>query len=70
MVEKSFKLVQADPYLEPFEDNIRARYDMTHKWIENIEKNEGSLEVFSRGYEKYGFQVQSVRADSHRHVQS
>ena len=60
ITDKQFKLVREDPYLEPFQDNIQARYDITQQWIQNIEKNEGSLEAFSRGYEKFGFQVKQV----------
>lgn len=33
---------------------------MTQKWIRNIEQNEGSLDNFSKGYEKYGFKIHSV----------
>lgn len=57
-------MVKDDPYLEPFEESIQKRYDLAQSWIQNIEKNESSLESFSRGYEKYGFQVQQVRFSS------
>ena len=55
-----FQMIKNDPYLEPFEESIRKRFNQTKQWIETIEKNEGSLDQFSKGYEKYGFQVQNV----------
>lgn len=58
--QQPFQMVKSDPYLEPFQDSIQSRYDMTQKWIRNIEQNEGSLDNFSKGYEKYGFKIHSV----------
>ncbi|BFZ65057.1 alpha-1,4-glucan branching enzyme [Saitoella coloradoensis] len=46
-----------DPWLKPFTDSIRHRYDECQKWIKNIDQSEGGLEKFSRGYEKFGFIV-------------
>lgn len=57
----AFKMIRDDPYLEPFEEPIQARFDLTQKWIKDIERNEGSLDSFSKGYEKYGFHVRPVR---------
>ncbi|GAO49934.1 hypothetical protein G7K_4070-t1 [Saitoella complicata NRRL Y-17804] len=48
-----------DPWLKPFTDSIRHRYDECQKWIKNIDQSEGGLEKFSRGYEMFGFIVKS-----------
>lgn len=56
-----FQMIKDDPYLEPFEESIVKRYQQAQTWIKNIEEAEGSLDAFSKGYEKYGFHIQSVR---------
>ncbi|CCG84122.1 protein of unknown function [Taphrina deformans PYCC 5710] len=61
-----FQMIKNDPYLEPYEERIQKRYEQTQEWIRNIEKNEGSLEEFSRGYEKFGFQVQKSGANAYQ----
>lgn len=66
----TFQMVKNDPYLEPFQDSIKARFDTAQKWIENIEQNEGSLENFSKGYEKYGFNIQWVCPNRASHPHS
>lgn len=50
-VEKSFTI---DGYLRDHEVEIRRRYSTFHKLVKKIEDNEGSLEAFTRGYEKFG----------------
>lgn len=55
-----FRMVKDDPYLEPFQGGINARYALAQKWITAIESNEGSLDAFSRSYEQRGFHVLKV----------
>ena len=50
-------VVQLDPWLSPFKDALRSRYSHAQKWIKTIEETEGGLEKFSRGFEKFGFNV-------------
>lgn len=47
-----------DPWLEPWKQELRDRFSKAQRWISDIDRNEGGLEKFSRGYEKFGFQVQ------------
>lgn len=53
------ELIKTDPYLEPFKDTIKSRYSKAQQWMKNIQDNEGGLDKFSRGYEKFGFTVAS-----------
>ncbi len=48
-------LVDLDPWLEPYSDALRHRYKKYRSTLEEIEKNESSLEAFSQGHEYYGF---------------
>eukprot|EP00128_Syssomonas_multiformis_P008502 Colp12_sorted_trinity150504_noHs@6785 len=48
-------LLQLDPYLSPFYPRIAHRYHNYERLRHEIEKHEGSLEKFSRGYEFMGF---------------
>jgi len=41
-------VVQLDPWLAPFKDSLRARYNKAQEWITAIDKSEGGLEKFSR----------------------
>lgn len=50
-------VVELDPWLSPFKDALRKRYSKARNWISDIEKSEGGLEKFSRGTEKFGFNV-------------
>ncbi|OQN99555.1 1,4-alpha-glucan-branching enzyme [Cryoendolithus antarcticus] len=52
-------VVQLDGYLEPFKPQLRSRFSKAQKWINDIDKSEGGLEKFSRGYERYGFNISS-----------
>ncbi|KAF2826395.1 alpha-glucan branching enzyme [Ophiobolus disseminans] len=52
-------IIQLDGYLEPFRDALKSRFAKAKQWIKTIDETEGGLEKFSRGYEKYGFQVQA-----------
>ncbi|KAI9763578.1 MAG: alpha-1,4-glucan branching enzyme [Candelina submexicana] len=50
-------VIQLDPWLSPFRDALRSRYSHAQKWIKTIDETEGGLEKFSRGREKFGFNV-------------
>ncbi|KAI7765038.1 hypothetical protein LZL87_005751 [Fusarium oxysporum] len=50
-------VVKLDPWLEPFSEALRRRFSKTQDWIKTINDTEGGLEKFSRGTEKFGFNV-------------
>ncbi|RAL66501.1 hypothetical protein DID88_006191 [Monilinia fructigena] len=50
-------VVQLDPWLEPFKDSLKHRFSKAQGWIKTIDDAEGGLEKFSRGTEKFGFNV-------------
>ncbi|KAL4950642.1 1,4-alpha-glucan-branching enzyme [Aspergillus filifer] len=50
-------IIDLDPWLEPFRDAIKRRYNYVESWIKTVDEAEGGLEQFSRGYEKFGFNV-------------
>ena len=41
-------VVQLDPWLSPFKEPLRNRYNQAQKWIKTINDTEGGLEKFSR----------------------
>ncbi|KAK8672161.1 hypothetical protein V6N13_110534 [Hibiscus sabdariffa] len=49
------KVYEIDPLLLDFRDHIDYRYAQYKRMRKEIDKYEGGLEVFSRGYEKLGF---------------
>ncbi|KAK4481161.1 hypothetical protein RD792_012042 [Penstemon davidsonii] len=49
------KIYEIDPLLSNHREHLDYRYGQYKKLREAIEKHEGGLEVFSRGYEKFGF---------------
>ncbi|KAH7100630.1 glycoside hydrolase [Auriculariales sp. MPI-PUGE-AT-0066] len=51
-------LLKRDPWLEPFVGSISHRYDLFSKWKAEIERTEGGYEQFSKGYQRFGFNVQ------------
>ncbi|XP_013380522.1 1,4-alpha-glucan-branching enzyme isoform X2 [Lingula anatina] len=53
-VPKIDTLFELDGYLKPQEREIRRRYGCFQKTLENIERTEGSIGNFSKGYEWYG----------------
>ncbi|KAK3672890.1 alpha-1,4-glucan branching enzyme [Recurvomyces mirabilis] len=50
-------ICQLDPYLDPYKASLRSRFSKAQQWIKTINDNEGGLENFSRGYEKFGFLI-------------
>lgn len=49
------KIYELDPYLKTHRDHLDYRFEQYKKKRELIDKFEGGLEAFSRGYEKMGF---------------
>jgi len=50
-------VIQLDPWLGPFKDSLKHRFSKAQHWITTINETEGGLEKFSRGTEKFGFNV-------------
>ncbi|GAB0132005.1 hypothetical protein EsDP_00000456 [Epichloe bromicola] len=59
-------VVKLDPWLEPFSEPLRRRYAKANEWIRTIEANEGGLEKFTRGFEKFGLNVNSDNSVTYR----
>ncbi|RZC33275.1 1,4-alpha-glucan-branching enzyme [Asbolus verrucosus] len=51
-------LLSRDPYLKPYEKEIRRRYGCFKDLIESIEENGGGLDNFTQGYKYFGLNVQ------------
>ena len=56
-VQDGTDVVKVDPWLEPYSDALRHRYNGFRTWVDTLNKHEGGLAKFSRGYEKMGFIV-------------
>ncbi|KAL2828567.1 1,4-alpha-glucan-branching enzyme [Aspergillus pseudoustus] len=52
-------IIDLDPWLEPFREAIQRRYRYVESWVKTVDETEGGLDKFSKGYEKYGFNVSS-----------
>ncbi|KAL3488875.1 1,4-alpha-glucan-branching enzyme [Aspergillus germanicus] len=50
-------IIDLDPWLEPFREAIQRRYKYVESWINTVDETEGGLDKFSKGYEKYGFNI-------------
>ncbi|CAL9102190.1 unnamed protein product [Musa acuminata var. zebrina] len=50
------RIYEIDPSLKGYRVHLDYRYNQYKKMREMIDQYEGGLEVFSRGYEKFGFQ--------------
>ena len=53
-----YKIIRDDPWLEPYEGGIDARVQLCQRWIDQVRTNEGGLDQFSKGYERFGFHVE------------
>jgi len=51
-------VIANDPWLEPFAGSLRERYSQFQKWKHIIEENEGGYDKFSKGYLRFGLNVQ------------
>ncbi|KAG5553363.1 hypothetical protein RHGRI_011290 [Rhododendron griersonianum] len=49
------RIYEIDPLLRSHRDHLDYRYSHYRKMRDSIDKYEGGLEMFSRGYEKFGF---------------
>ncbi|KAL5976399.1 hypothetical protein ACLOJK_020730 [Asimina triloba] len=54
------KIYEIDPLLRGFQSHLDYRYSRYRKMRAMIDKHEGGLDAFSRGYEKFGF----IRSDT------
>ncbi|KAE8168262.1 1,4-alpha-glucan-branching enzyme [Aspergillus tamarii] len=52
-------VIKLDPWLEPFRDALKQRFNFVEGWVKAINETEGGLETFSKGYERFGLNVQS-----------
>lgn len=50
-------LLERDPYLQPYEKEIRRRYACFKDMLESIEENGEGLDTFTKGYKYYGVNV-------------
>ncbi|KAL6236661.1 1,4-alpha-glucan-branching enzyme [Aspergillus navahoensis] len=50
-------IIDLDPWLEPFREAIKRRFNYVESWIKTVDETEGGLDRFSKGYEKFGFNV-------------
>jgi hypothetical protein len=50
-------VVSLDGYLKPHLPAIATRWRSMRDWQERIDKTEGGMEKFSRGYERFGLNV-------------
>ncbi|KAG0202320.1 alpha-1,4-glucan branching enzyme [Mortierella sp. GBA30] len=55
-LEDGTGVIQLDPWLAPYKSALQERYAGYKAWREIIDK-EGGYERFTRGYERFGFQV-------------
>ncbi|KAJ3335651.1 alpha-1,4-glucan branching enzyme, partial [Gonapodya sp. JEL0774] len=47
-------LLDLDPWLEPFKGSLEHRFYVYNQWRQTIDVNEGGMEKFSKGYERFG----------------
>ncbi|KAK2612844.1 alpha-1,4-glucan branching enzyme [Conoideocrella luteorostrata] len=59
-------VVKLDPWLEPFSESLKRRYAKTQEWINNIKANEGGLEKFTRGFERFGLNMNEDSSITYR----
>ena len=54
IVPKINRLLELDPYLVQYKEEIERRYSVLQKFLNGIEKDEGGMENFTKAYERYG----------------
>ncbi|KAH6717602.1 alpha-glucan branching enzyme [Leptodontidium sp. MPI-SDFR-AT-0119] len=59
-------VVKMDPWLSPFKEELKKRYSKAQDWIKKIDETEGGLDKFSRGFEKFGINVDSQNNITYR----
>ncbi|XP_017884300.1 1,4-alpha-glucan-branching enzyme [Ceratina calcarata] len=50
-------LLKRDPYLKPYENEIRKRYALFKDYTEKVEAGDNDLDKFSKSYETFGIHV-------------
>ncbi|KAI8995068.1 glycoside hydrolase superfamily [Gaertneriomyces semiglobifer] len=50
-------VIRDDPYLDPYRGALEHRHRLFKDWIDKINKTEGGMDTFTRGYEKLGFHI-------------
>ena len=56
-VPKINELLDCDPYLKPYESEIRRRYGLFQAYLNKINTDEISFDKFTKSFETYGFHV-------------
>ena len=51
-------ILELDPWLEPFVGAIDRRYQLFKRWKDTIAETEGGYDKFTKGYLKFGLNVQ------------
>ncbi|PHH65405.1 hypothetical protein CDD81_2509 [Ophiocordyceps australis] len=50
-------VIQLDPWLSPFTDALKSRFSRAQHLLDNINSTEGGIDKFSKGGERFGFNV-------------
>jgi 1,4-alpha-glucan branching enzyme len=53
----SLKVIDDDPYLQPYKPVFEHRFAIYRNWIQTITDFEGGIDLFTRGYQKLGMNV-------------
>ncbi|CAF1026570.1 unnamed protein product [Rotaria sordida] len=53
------RLVKLDPYLAPYQDEIRRRYYIFQKLLKQLESEEQGIDVFTSAYKHFGIHINS-----------
>jgi 1,4-alpha-glucan branching enzyme len=62
-VPKINELLERDPYLKPYEGEIRRRYGCFLNYLGQIDEYESGLKLFTESYKRYG-----VHVDQHNNI--
>ena len=60
------EILNLDPWLEPFVPAIVRRYQSFKKWKDTIHEHEGGYDSFTKGYLKYGLNVNEDASVTYR----
>ncbi|KAI7821313.1 immunoglobulin E-set, partial [Gamsiella multidivaricata] len=55
-LEEGAGVIKLDPWLAPYKPDLLERYAAYKKWKQAIDE-QGGYEKFTRGYERFGFQI-------------
>jgi 1,4-alpha-glucan branching enzyme len=59
MALDSKAVLAIDGYLEPEIPSIEHRYGIYRKWRDTIDQHEGGYDNFTKGYQRFGFNVRN-----------